>query len=128
MGALTFVASVECIPVSRRWVVERARRSGCPEESLRTIALLTTEAVANAVQHGPVGGEVTVDVSVSQGGWRVAVTDESPGEPLVHEVRPQDIGGRGVMLIDRLSSAWGVESYDGATKTVWFQVAPVGGE
>jgi serine/threonine-protein kinase RsbW len=119
---LTFAASADGIPTSRRWVVEQARRAGCTEESVRTIALLTTEAVANAVKHGPDGGEVTLTLSVVPGGLRVAVTDESPGLPVASKARPSALGGRGVMLIDRLASAWGVEGHSAAGKTVWFQV------
>jgi serine/threonine-protein kinase RsbW len=124
VAVLTFAASADGIPLSRRWVVDRARRSGCPEASLRTIALLTTEAVTNAVQHGPAGGAITVALSVDPDGWRVAVSDASPELPVVNQVRPTALSGRGVMLIDRLATAWGVEPHDGRGKTVWFYVSP----
>lgn len=88
------------------------------------MALLTTEAVTNAVQHGPDGGEVNVSVSAAQDGWQVAVTDESTELPVLNRVRPHAVGGRGVMLIDRLATAWGVERHDGTGKTVWFHIAP----
>ncbi len=121
--ALRFTATVEAVPRTRRWVVDWARRAGAPDHQLRVLALLTTEAVTNAVKHGPDEGEVTVAVSVAGGGWRVAVTDGSPQLPAVRQVGPQASGGRGVMLIDRLAADWGVERHDGAAKTVWFRVA-----
>lgn len=105
-------------------MVDGARRSGCPQELLQTIALLATEAVTNAVEYGPDGGEVAVSVAVADGGWRVAVTDESPALPVVRHVDPRAVGGRGVMLIDRMASAWGVERHESGAKTVWFTVAP----
>lgn len=122
MDVLTFDARLDAIPMSRRWVVDYARRTGCTEAAQRTLALLTTEAVTNAVQHGPPGGEVTVSVSVVDGGLRVAVGDQSPALPALRRVGPSAAGGRGVMLIDRLATAWGVEPYDGTAKVVWFLI------
>ena len=123
MDSLSFTADVGAVPGSRRWVVAWARRTGCPERCVHRIALLTTEAVTNAVRHGPEGGTVTVEVSLVRGQWRVAVTDQSRARPVVRDVAPTALGGRGVMLIDRLATAWGVETAAGAAKTVWFQVA-----
>lgn len=120
---LILPAGLRAIPVSRSWVVQCARRTGCPESSLRTLALLTTEAVTNAVHHGEPGGEVTVAIAAVDGGWRVAVSDRSPALPVLRHVGPFEPGGRGVMLIDRLASAWGVEPHDGSVKVVWFEVA-----
>lgn len=123
MDVLRFTASVGNVAASRQWVVAWARRNGCPEASVRTLALLTTEAVTNAVEHGPAGGEVSVAVSVVDGGWRVAVSDESSADPVLQEVGPEAMGGRGVMLIDRLASEWGVDHLNGTGKTVWFGLA-----
>jgi len=120
---MRFSAALDRIPASRRWVVDRAARHGADVPSLRTLALLTTEAVTNAIQHGPTGGEITVTVSPDADGWRVAVTDESPVPPSRLDVGPRAAGGRGVMLIDHLAAEWGVEAVDGVGKTVWFRVA-----
>lgn len=119
---MRFTAALDGVPTSRRWVAAWARRTGCPEASVRTIALLTTEAVTNAVRHGPAGGTIVVAVSVARGQWRVAVTDQSPRRPVVRDVEPWALGGRGVMLIDRLATAWGVDGARGTAKTVWFEV------
>jgi anti-sigma regulatory factor (Ser/Thr protein kinase) len=111
------------IPASRRRVVEWAQRSGCGDAPLRSIALLTTEAVTNAVRHGPSEGEVTVVATMSDDGWRVAVSDQGTAVPVVRRVAPLSVGGRGMLLIDRLASAWGVENHGTTGKTVWFHVA-----
>lgn len=121
---LRFTAAVDRIPESRRWVVDWAERHGAQAQDLRILALLTTEAVTNAVRHGPDGGEVTVSASVGADGWRVAVTDESPVRPTRLDVDPHAGGGRGVMLIDRLSAGWGVDVDGARGKAVWFVVAP----
>ena len=86
------------------------------------VALLTTEAVANAVVHGPDDGPVEVDVVCTERSVRVSVTDASPMLPILRVVEPTAPGGRGVMLIDRLASSWGVDHAGRGGKTVWFEV------
>lgn len=116
------MADVQEIPRVRHWVVDRARACGAPEPVLGTVALLATEAVTNAVRHGPAGAPIDVDVRRGEGAVRVAVTDRSHAPPVLMHVGPTAPGGRGVMLIDRLAERWGVDPEpDG--KTVWFEVA-----
>lgn len=122
VDVLRFTAALDRIPVSRRWVVAWADRRGAGVPELRTLALLTTEAVTNAIQHGPDGGEVTVTVSADDGGWRVAIADQSPVLPSRLDVDARAGGGRGVMLIDHLSADWGVDADGAGGKTVWFRV------
>lgn len=116
------MADVHEIPRVRHWVVDQVRAVGAPESAVGTVALLATEAMTNAVRHGPPGGPVDVEVERADGVVRVAVTDRSPALPVVLDVEPTALGGRGVMLIDRLAHRWGVDPEpDG--KTVWFEVA-----
>ncbi|HET8615501.1 MAG TPA: ATP-binding protein [Actinomycetales bacterium] len=117
------MASPTGVRISRQQVVEWAERSGCTDARLRTIALLTTEVVTNAVRHGPTHGEVTVSAISSSGGWYVAVSDESVVVPVLRPVEPLSVGGRGILLVDRLASAWGVDTLGARGKTVWFRVA-----
>lgn len=119
---MRFAADISRIPASRRWAVGLARAEGASEHALRLVALLTTEAVTNAVRHGPPGGEVRLDVRRDGGAVRVVVRDASPSLPVVQHVPPTAQGGRGVMLIDTLASAWGVERGPDGTKSVWFLV------
>lgn len=55
---MRFTADVARIPHARRWVVRQASGAGASAEALRIVALLASEVVTNAVQHGPAGGEV----------------------------------------------------------------------
>ncbi len=112
-----------CIASARRWVTATAQRSGASAHATRIIALLVTEAVANAVIHGPTDGQIVVDVAAPDGVVRVAVRDDSDALPVVRDVDPTSPGGRGVMLIDRLSRRWGVDRHPDGGKTVWFEVA-----
>lgn len=118
---MEFVADVTQIRRARTWVVEQAARVGATDDARRVVGLLASELVTNAVKHGPSGGVVRVDVRRSGDRLRVAVRDESDGRPVRLEPGPTALSGRGVMLVDRLASEWGVEPADGA-KTVWFEV------
>jgi CheY-like chemotaxis protein len=81
--------------------------------------LVVSELVGNAVTHAASSCEVTL--SRADGSVRIEVTDRGHGTP---EPQPQDgmaEGGRGLVLIGAMSSAWGVEDVpDG--KKVWAEI------
>ena len=87
-----------------------------------TATLLVSELVTNAVRHAeaPVGVSVLHDdhclrVAVSDGGcgcWPHLVDPDLDAE-----------GGRGLWLVDRLASSWGV-STQAHGKAVWFVLDP----
>jgi hypothetical protein len=81
--------------------------------------LLATELVANVVTH--VGTTMTLRVQRGPSTMRVELEDPSTEVPVVRHPGPADEHGRGVLLIDELADAWGVEPRaDG--KTVWFEI------
>jgi anti-sigma regulatory factor (Ser/Thr protein kinase) len=85
--------------------------------------LLVTEVVTNAVLHGA-GESIQMQLElIGNGGLRCVVVDDGdgfdpPARPQPHE---DAMGGYGLMLLDRLSDAWGVRS--GSTQ-VWFELGP----
>ncbi len=120
MLADTVPASVARI---RRFAVETSR-STAPEVDADTVALLVSEVATNALVHGT--GRVRVRVRATRGGLRVEVHDEDDQLPSRRQATPLDEGGRGIALVDALSSGWGAErTPDG--KTVWFEVAAATG-
>ena len=83
------------------------------------ILVCVSEAVTNAVLHA----RTPLRFVVSEVGrrLRIEVTDEDPTLPVVRDPDPGTPTGRGLLLIDRLSTSWGVESRaDG--KTLWFEM------
>ena len=81
--------------------------------------LLVTELVANVVTH--VGAPMTLRVQRSPSVMRVEIEDPSTELPVVRHPDTAEEHGRGVLLIDQLANAWGVEPRtDG--KTVWFEL------
>ncbi len=81
--------------------------------------LLVTELVANVVTH--VGAPMTLRVQRSPATMRVEIDDPSPQQPVVRHPDPSDEHGRGVLLVDELANAWGVEGRSDG-KTVWFEI------
>jgi anti-sigma regulatory factor (Ser/Thr protein kinase) len=91
-----------------------------PELLDSDIELLTSELITNSVVHAA----TTTDVTIRYDGLsvRVAARDRSHATPAVTSPSPDAEGGRGVWLVESLSSAWGVDPLpDG--KRVWFDIA-----
>ena len=94
------------------------------------LRLLTSELIANSVQHGRLqpGDQIHVRVSFHHEIVHVDLADEgqmwSPPQvpveaPLLSEA------SRGLFLLDRLADAWGVDP--GPPTRVWFELAVPGG-
>jgi hypothetical protein len=64
-----------------------------------------------------------VAVHVKERAIRVAVGDVSPELPVRRLGRLDDVSGRGVIIVEQLASAWGVERERNGSKRVWFEVA-----
>jgi anti-sigma regulatory factor (Ser/Thr protein kinase) len=96
----------------------------CGDDATDTAALLVTELVSNAVVHanGPslwlTVEETTTDV------LHVTVRDaSSQGIPPLRTHAPDihQTGGRGLFMVDALSTRWGWEPLD-TGKSVWFEL------
>ena len=84
------------------------------------VELLTTELVNNAVVHAH--SEVLLSVRWRDDALRVEVTDVGAGTPHRPEHDITATHGRGLLLVDAVSAAWGT-AVDGAAKTVWFELS-----
>jgi anti-sigma regulatory factor (Ser/Thr protein kinase) len=81
--------------------------------------LLTTELISNVVRHTD-SRHIGLRASKDATGIRVEVTDNSPEPPSVQHPRTDQFSGRGLLLVERLASAWGTIPRPGKGKTVWF--------
>lgn len=82
--------------------------------------LILTELMANAVRHGR--GPVEVVLSRQPDGVRVEVADTGPGRVRASSASTNPgTSGRGLLIVDALSSGWGVR-YGRAHKVVWADV------
>ena len=95
-------------------------------DTVDRVELVVSELVTNAVRYGP-GETISLRlVATPDGGVTGEVVDQGDGHAAIDE---QDVtndglddelaeGGRGLMIVDRLASEWGVEP--GSTH-VWFR-------
>jgi anti-sigma regulatory factor (Ser/Thr protein kinase) len=92
------------------------------ENDLQDVAVMTSELVTNAVRHGGAGEDDTIalHVAIAADVLRVEVCDDGPGftRPQILRTRAKG-GGNGLVLVERLSSSWGVCGDDGTC--VWFE-------
>jgi DNA-binding NarL/FixJ family response regulator len=83
------------------------------------VTLLISELVTNAVRHARSVVEVVIRLLPER--VRVEVRDNSPDPPQPREADAEDESGRGLILVDALAHAWGVEAREDG-KSVWFEV------
>jgi anti-sigma regulatory factor (Ser/Thr protein kinase) len=109
------------VGAARRFVRDVLMSRQVPAPVVDTVELLTSEVVTNAILHGQSGPQlaVTVDECVV----RVAVVDRSPALPVRRVPHLDDVSGRGVIIVEEMASAWGVEREGNGSKRVWFEVA-----
>ncbi len=93
--------------------------SGFDDDFVLTATLLTSELVSNALEHGE--GDITVLVAPISAGVRVDVADSNLAQPHKQTPSPEDESGRGLLMVDTLATAWGVDVLpQGGGKSVWF--------
>ncbi|MGV8967291.1 MAG: ATP-binding protein [Cellulomonas sp.] len=119
---LLLVARPSAARAGRHWVVRMMAAQRVPPDAADVIELLTGELLANAVLHGPEAGGIRIRTWRSGDLVNVSVTDESAGEPVVRRPAVTSPDGRGMMLVDALSTAWGVNERGTGGKTVWFTI------
>lgn len=94
-----------------------------PGDDAETVKLLVTELVTNSVRHAGLPADQPILLAVRRLGTvlRVAVTDDGPGfEHEPGQPLPLVAGGRGLLLVERLSDRWGVTR--GRGTCVWFEL------
>ena len=115
-----FASQSASVSGARHWV--GARMADADAEQQETVALLVSELVANAVQHG--GTPFTVCFDRTAGRVRVQVSDDGGGRPRLGPEDTRAVSGRGLRLVDALATAWGIREEPPPATTVWFTVAP----
>ena len=83
-------------------------------------ALVLSELVGNAVRHAE-GPSLQVRLRRTGDVLRIAVHDRSASPPLPRETSWEDESGRGMMIIEALSTQWGWEPRP-TGKVVWADV------
>ncbi len=120
-GLLRFDLSptFEAPGAARRAVVEALTARAYPPDLRDVAELLVSELVTNALQHAP--GGVQLELSMCPPRTRVAVIDQSPAQPVVRHSGPDEVDGRGLLLVESLATDWGWQERRGGNQ-VWFEL------
>lgn len=105
-----------------RRALREVMRHRCRADTAEAAELLITELVTNALVHTDQGAEVSVSLGATR--LRVEVRDYAARRPRPY-VPAADHGthGRGLLLVQELADAWGVDSpARGGGKVVWFEL------
>jgi anti-sigma regulatory factor (Ser/Thr protein kinase) len=90
----------------------RARLTGWSvgEDTCEAAALVVSELVTNALVH-TASQVIVCDLHDEADRLRISVRDEgcTPGEPHPSPQRPEEEHGRGLLLVEAVSSAWGAQ-------------------
>lgn len=87
------------------------------EELVDDLVLLTSELVTNAVVHA----RTPIEVGVVRGDDHVLVSvgDHNPARPEQQPFDTDRAGGRGLLIVRRLTNSWGITAHEKG-KSVWF--------
>ncbi|WP_129305181.1 SpoIIE family protein phosphatase [Streptomyces sp. L2] len=112
----------EAVRHARRFTRRTLRTWGVARDCVDAALLVVSELVTNALVHTE--GPVRLDLSLVNHRLRLAVADSSPRSP----VKPTSIGweatgGRGILLVEAMSAAWGTVPVSGG-KQVWADLVP----
>src|SRR5215831_9327417 len=114
----TFPATADQARTARRFLAASLNRCTPADDAL----ICLSELVANAIRHSNSrrpGGTFTVRASAGHGRLRVEVEDQ--GGPWRPSQGPDGQGGRGLLVVDQLTTAWGI-SGNGTARVVWFEM------
>ncbi len=104
-----------------RRLVRQALRRWDLEEQVDAAELLVSEIVTNAVRYAE--RPVTLRL-LRTDVLRCEVGDDAPLLPRMRHAAPEEEGGRGLYLVNRMAQRWGATRL-GAGKVVWFEL-PIG--
>lgn len=119
--------------LARRLAAEQLHAWGRPydTDANHTVTLLVAELAANAARHGRVRGRdfrLRLTLRPDDSTLRIELTDPRPDRCPPHPgtlppPSPVQDYGRGLLLVESLSTHWGTTTGDPYTKTVWCEVA-----
>lgn len=112
----------QSVAVGRHWVVRAAAERGVTGMANQVVELLSSELLANAVLHGAGGSAVGLQLRHAEEILRVSVSDGGAQNPVVLHHEPTAPNGRGMAIVEAMSTRWGVDEHGEGGKTVWFEL------
>src|SRR3954451_24533724 len=111
--------SADAVPRARRFASEAA--STADPSLVKDVELVVTELVTNALLHG--NPPVVLRISPAPARVRIEVGDTGREMPMRMRENVEAMTGRGLPLVARVASAWGVEPLGDRGKLVWAEIA-----
>lgn len=111
VGTIRLREHSESVGTSRAWLRDLLTASRVHPECIDVAVLIISELVSNAIRHGD--GHVMCHAVIDRDALSLSVFDFGEGAPTVVDRGPETIGGLGLVIVERLSSAWGVIPFDG---------------
>jgi anti-sigma regulatory factor (Ser/Thr protein kinase) len=108
-------------PSQARSLVTGALRSwSVPEATVSNVEIAVSELVSNAVEHGV--GQIDLELDLAGARLLLRVRDGEASAPVRRTVDEQAVRGRGLLIVEALSTSWGHHA-DGDGKWVWAEFA-----
>ncbi len=101
------------VAAARRFATELLA-GGLAPDALEGIRLMVSELATNCIRHTNSGFELTIVQRRDR--VRVEATDDGAGEPRRRSPKPTEPTGRGLQIIDMLSSDWGYDKTAGSAR------------
>ncbi|MGW1714471.1 SpoIIE family protein phosphatase [Streptomyces sp. NPDC002156] len=121
-------AEPERVAVARQQLREQLHDWPSPDQ-VDSAVLLISETATNVLVHTDADALVVAEVTGAPGSRRIRVEVTDVSDDLPHKRRPGELAssGRGLMLIEMLADAWGVDPR-GEGKSIWFELYEKEGE
>ena len=122
-GAEAFVdlpLSLTSVAAARRFVEARMKEWKV-EHLLDDALMVSSELVTNAVTHARSSCRVRLSLNLAR--LRIDVLDAGAGTPEPQPPSQTEEHGRGLYIVDAVTSAWGLEDVPGEGKLVWAELA-----
>lgn len=98
---------------------------GLGQDRLEDLLLCASELVSNATKHGSPPILLDIEFEPDESTVYVGVADAGAGEPVLSTPPPDAVHGRGLLVVDAVSTSWGCERLERG-KRVWasFRMTP----
>jgi anti-sigma regulatory factor (Ser/Thr protein kinase) len=113
--------TAESVARARTLLMSALEQHPLSEAGTERSLLAISELVTNAVLH--TDEALVLKIAASPAGLQVEIADGSPTPPVLRTSAPDEIGGRGLAIVDAVADDWGVRpDPERGGKVVWFRL------
>jgi serine/threonine-protein kinase RsbW len=114
------------VSAARRQIRRELAAENLPDPLLDDVEVVVSELMGNAVRHARAiaGGVLLVGWRLVDDELTIRVTDGGSAKRIeTRDSSPMADSGRGLHIVERLASSWGVTDHAGSLRTVWATLA-----